>query len=380
MRLTEVRFCRFKSLAGESVRLGSSTVLIGANATGKSNVLDGLRLLSEGLRAKDFASAVHARGGIIHLAWKGQDAGDVELVGCFEEGDKRFEWSVLLRREGHDFVAHERVFDCSAGPKTRILSSDKGLGSWWSGTGPEGKEIVLRALEPTTCALAAAAADASFAARGVAEFVQRWGFFDPSPVWLRRASSDLESSRLDPLGRDLAARLYTLRRSEPAVFERILAAAQDVLGVPAGIHFVPSEDNDRVFFLQQEPGLKYRVHQVGASSGTLRMLALLTALLGDRDRSLVGIEEPENYVHPGALAAFADLLSEASGRTQVVVTTHSPLLLDHMDDPAAIRVVRRDQGEGTKVHEEDNPDGVRRALEESGFGLGEFYESSGFGA
>ena len=63
-----------------------------------------------------------------------------------------------------------------------------------------------------------------------------------------------------------------------------------------------------------------------------------------------------------------------------MVTTHSPLLLDFLNEPAAVRVVQRLGDGGTSVSKRENLDGVRRALEESGFGLGEFYETKGFGA
>ena len=109
------------------------------------------------------------------------------------------------------------------------------------------------------------------------------------------------------------------------------------------------------------------------------MLALMTAILGEPEASLVGIEEPENHIHPSALGAFAEYLRKASERVQIAVTTHSPLLLDHIDDPDSVCVVTRTK-EGTQVHREKNAEAIRRALEESGFGLGEFYETKGFGA
>ena len=62
-----------------------------------------------------------------------------------------------------------------------------------------------------------------------------------------------------------------------------------------------------------------------------------------------------------------------------MITTHSPMLLDIINDPAAIFVVKRDQLEGTIIIKEKNPEGVLKALEASGFGLGEYYETRGFG-
>ena len=59
------------------------------------------------------------------------------------------------------------------------------------------------------------------------------------------------------------------------------------------------------------------------SDGTLRMLAMLTILYQDPPQFLVGLEEPELAIHPGAMAVLADTIKEASLRGQVVVTTHS---------------------------------------------------------
>ena len=159
-----------------------------------------------------------------------------------------------------------------------------------------------------------------------------------------------------------------------------MSATQSVLGLPSQIDLRESRDSeDRVYFVQHEPGLKFPVHQFGASSGTLRMLALMTALFGEPGSNLIGIEEPENHVHPTALAAFAEYLLRARDRVQILVTTHSPLLLDFLNEPGAVCVVRHTDQDGTRVTRESNAEAVRQALEVSGFGLGEFYETKGFG-
>ena len=110
------------------------------------------------------------------------------------------------------------------------------------------------------------------------------------------------------------------------------------------------------------------------------MLALMTALLGEPEANLVGIEEPENYIHPTALSSFVEHVRAAQERVQFLVTTHSPLLLSYLDDPGAVRVVQRHGAEGTTVMREKDPGAVRRALDASGFDLGEFYQTKGFGA
>lgn len=218
----------------------------------------------------------------------------------------------------------------------------------------------------------------SFPARHVADFVARWGFSDPNPFLLRRDWTGLDAGRFDPYGRNLGETLYTLNETRPEVFESIVEATRDVLGLPSAIE--PRETDGRFYFVQSEPGLQYTVHQMGVSSGTLRMLALMTALHAEPSANLVGIEEPENYIHPTALAAFTEYLRSHSGRVQFMATTHSPLLLDYLGDPSAVRIVQRNAQGATTVSPMTDGADVRRALEESGFGLGAFHETKGFGA
>lgn len=73
------------------------------------------------------------------------------------------------------------------------------------------------------------------------------------------------------------------------------------------------------------------------------MLAILVALYQTPAPPLIVIEEPEANLHPGALGVLADVIKEASLRTQVIITTHSPDLIDHFD-PEVIRVVERVDG------------------------------------
>lgn len=376
MKLLTFKALRYRSLRDESVELRDLNLFIGTNASGKSTILDALRFLHEGVQERDFRQPAFSRGGIVHLAWKGEEARQIELTIRLEDAGKKYEWGIRLTREGYEFSVQENVYELpsDSAPK-HLLHADSGTGWWWSAD-KAGERITLKQ-GPTTCALAAAAADAAFPARGVAEFVSRWGFFDPNPFLLRRDWANLDSSHFDPYGRNLGERLYSLHKSSSEIFSQIVSATKSVLGLPTNIETRESED--RFYFVQTELGLQYPVHQMGVSSGTLRMLALMTALFGEAGTNLIGIEEPENHIHPTALASFAEYLLKARERVQILVTTHSPLLLDFLNEPAAVCVVRHTDQLGTRVTREQNADAIRQALEASGFGLGEFYETKGFG-
>ena len=374
MKLLKLHAERYRSIRDAEIEFGDLDLFIGANASGKSTILDALRFLQEGVQARDFRTPVYSRGGFAHLAWKGQESSEVRLSVrvAGEDDGKPYEWSVRLIRNAHDFYVVEQLYGGSS--PAMLLHADNGEGFWRFGYGGS----VKLAQEPTSCALAAAAADASFPARALADFVNRWGFFDPNPFLLRHDWGMRDSGRFDPYGRNLAETLHSMMITSPDLFHRIVDATRSIVGLPSRIGTMEIEG--RFYFTQEEPGLQSRVHQMGVSSGTLRTLALMTALYGHPEANLLGIEEPENYVHPGALSSLVEHLLDARGRVQIMMTTHSPMLLDLFDDPAAVRVVSRGEAAGTTVENPKNGDDVRRALEASGFGVGEFYETTGFGA
>ena len=373
MKLLRLKAKNYRSLRDVSIDLEDFSVFIGANASGKSTILDALRFLHDGVHARDFEGAVFSRGGILNLAWKGEEAHQIDLTVTLLDDGERIEWSVQITRQGFQFHVAERVerFPPQSPPSV-LLEADRGDGWWWSGSTNERVELKQSS---TACALAAASADANFPARDIANFVRRWGFFDPNPFLLRRDWSGLESSRFDHYGRNLAETLHALA---PDVRERIRSATHDIVGLPTEID--TRETEDRFYFVQEEEDLEFPVHQMGVSSGTLRILALMTALHGEPGANLMGIEEPENYVHPSALSAFVEYLRDARERVRFMVTTHSPLLLDLLNEPKAVCVVQRQGGQGTAVSRQSNSDGIRRALAESGFSLGEYYQTRGFGA
>jgi len=374
MKIRSLTARNYRSIRDATIELGDLSLFIGANATGKSAILDALRLLSEAVRWRDFRGPVYSRGGFLNLAWKGAEADRVELTVAME-GERHFEWSVALARHGHDLTVTESVYETPQGsPRRELLRAKSGRGSWWSG---EKAASVNLLQEASVCALAAASADASFPARQVAEFVSQWSFFDPSPFLLRRDWNLPNAVGFDPYGRNLGETLYNLRNAHPEVFDQVVEATRSIVGLPDEI--VPREAEDRFYFVQREPGLQFPVNQMGVSSGTLRVLALMTALYGQPGTALIGIEEPENYIHPTALEALVAHIHSALESTQFLITTHSSLLLSYLDDPAAVSVVKRDEHLGAIIRKERDPEGVRKGLEASGFGLGEYHETKGFG-
>jgi len=110
------------------------------------------------------------------------------------------------------------------------------------------------------------------------------------------------------------------------------------------------------------------------SDGTLRVLGLLLAVFQQPPPSLLIIEEPEATIHPGALGLMSDLIQIAINKTQVVVTTHSPELLDmKWIEERHLRLVSWEDGQ-TRVWRVSQ--GARRALQEHLMGAGEMLRTN----
>jgi len=109
------------------------------------------------------------------------------------------------------------------------------------------------------------------------------------------------------------------------------------------------------------------------SDGTLRLLGLLVALFQDPPPPFIVIEEPELTIHPGALSVLAELMLEATQRTSLLVTTHSPEFIDSLPIECirAVEVIN-----GVTIVDEVNEQ-QRRAVSEGLFSPGELHRMEG---
>jgi predicted ATPase len=100
-----------------------------------------------------------------------------------------------------------------------------------------------------------------------------------------------------------------------------------------------------------------------ASDGTLKMLAYLTVLYDLAPPQLVGIEEPENHLHPRLLPELAEECRTASARTQLMVTTHSPFFINGLQ-PEEVWILHRNQQGYTQATRAADIQGIKEFMEE----------------
>ena len=170
-----------------------------------------------------------------------------------------------------------------------------------------------------------------------------WLFFYFEPRERMRAAGPVKETRhMGLMGEDLAAFLNTLKTADPRQFRGIQRALGMLVPNIDGID-VDVTDLGEVELRLQEGGVSVPARVL--SEGTLRLLGLLALAGVGKPPALVGLEEPENGVHPRRIESIAKMFHtrEHLGQSQHIVTTHSPLLVELL--PAeSLFAVRRKQG------------------------------------
>ena len=172
--------------------------------------------------------------------------------------------------------------------------------------------------------------------------LESWLFFYLEPRERMRAANPVKEVRnIGLMGEDLAAFLNTMKATDERQFKGIEKALTLLMPNIDGIEVDVSDRGDVELRLKEgDVAFPARV----LSEGTLRMLGLL-ALTVDQAPALVGFEEPENGVHPRRIPLIAELFKtqEVLKKTQYVVTTHSPVLPDVLDDSSLFVMNRIDR-------------------------------------
>lgn len=171
--------------------------------------------------------------------------------------------------------------------------------------------------------------------------LESWLFFYFEPRERMRAANPVKEVRhIGLMGEELAAFLNTMKATDARQFKGVEKALRALMPNVDGIE-VDVSDLGEVELRLKEGGVAIPARVL--SEGTLRMLGLL-ALTGVEDSpALVGFEEPENGIHPRRIQLIAELLKtqEVLNQTQHIVTTHSPILPDLLEDDSLFAVCRR---------------------------------------
>jgi predicted ATPase len=317
----------YKSIKECSVPLGALTFLVGQNGAGKSNFLDALRLVSDGLNTS-LEHAMRERGGLnevrrrssghpthfgIRLEWELADG--TNGIYAFRVGSQKKGGFEIQREECRVFTTDMQEY------YYRVECGE--VKSTSSAVSPPASDDRLY--------LVAAAGLPPF--RPIYEALSHMGFYNLNPDEIREPQPPDPGEVLKRDGSNLASVLGMLERGGD--IGRIVELLSKVVPGITSIDVKHVGNKETLEFRQLVGTNKdpWRFLAENMSDGTLRALGVLTALFQSSREDgagvpLVGIEEPETAVHPGAAAVLRDGIRMAAEKTQVLVTSHSPDLLD----------------------------------------------------
>lgn len=344
--LTRVRLKHYKSIAACDVELGNLCFLVGPNGSGKSNFLDALRFVAESLRYS-LDHAIRDRGGIQEI--RRRSGGHPTHLGIrldFRLAQGTFghlAFNVGAKKKGAYSVQREECWVYEPSTALHHYRVDSGEVEASFSPAPVAAKDRLY--------LVSVSSVKSF--RPVFEALAGMGFYNLNPQALRDLQPPDPGELLNRDGSNVASVLSVLAERAPELKQRIEEYLAQVVPGVDGVERVAASNKETLRFRQEVRGATYpwRFESASMSDGTLRALGVLVALFHrsaqlDAGRHLIGIEEPEVALHPAAAGVLIDALRDAQQHSQILVTSHSPDLLDNEEIPdEAIRAVVADQGE-----------------------------------
>lgn len=346
---------------GTSLDLKSLNVLIGPNGAGKSNLIEALALMRA--TPGDLRAVVRRGGGIGEWIWKGapHQTARIELMAKYPKGQKPLRHMLAFRAEKQAFVLEdERIENATPWPgeiepyffyryqhgnpvvntvneKQRRLSKesvDADLSILAQRRDPDLYPELSYLCENYECV----------------RIYREWAF-GRNTIFREPQKADMRNDRLEEDFSNLGLFLNRLRQ-KPKAKNAILSSLRDLYDGVSDFDVIVEGGTVQVFFTEGD----FAIPATRLSDGTLRYLCLLAILCDPSPPPLICIEEPELGLHPDILPKLADLLIAASERTQIIITTHSDILVDAMTErPEAVVVCEKTAGKTSlrRLHKDE---------------------------
>jgi predicted ATPase len=337
----------YKSIAVCNVELGDLTFLVGPNGSGKSNFLDALRFVADALRTS-LDHAMRDRGGIneVRRRSKGHPTHfGIRLEFSLPTGQTgHYAFRIGARSGGGYEVQNEECAVDAVEPLLPVATFEVRSGLVFASSVESPAPAQSDRLYLVT-----ASGRPEF--RPVFDNLSRMGFYNLNPDRVKELQKPDQGDLLARDGGNIASVIDQMEKRRDPSKDRIQEYLAKVVPGIRGVTHKGMGGMETLEFRQSVPGdpNPWKFPAPSMSDGTLRALGILVALLqswnGNRsDVPLVGIEEPEVALHPAAAGVVLDALRESSERTQVIITSHSPDLLDdeRLSIESILAVVARD--------------------------------------
>lgn len=334
----------------ETLELQGLNVLVGPNGSGKSNLLEVFSLLRSA--ATDLRTAIARGGGAAEWVWKGAPGAaallDVVLgmpgraqtlrhVLAFRAAQQGFAIEDERIENEHPQEGQEKPYFFYRFQEGRPMINlvDGGSRHLTKESVDLDRSILVQRRDPDSFPEITRLAEAYDRLR----LYREWSFGRDS-VLRQPQRADLRTDRLEEDFSNLGLFLNRLRR-QPKAKAAVLAGLRDLYEGLTDFDVSVEGGTVQVFFTEGE----FTIPATRLSDGTVRYLCLLAMLCDPDPPPFIGIEEPELGLHPDLLPKVADLLVAASQHTQIVVTTHSDILIDALTErPDSVVIVEKHAG------------------------------------
>lgn len=310
----------FKSIGDrQDIPMGPLVVLVGPNASGKSSIIESLALL-KATSEHSLRVALERFGGYESAVWG-------------SETDRNIAFAVTSIKTAYELeIKYEKGSEVASEKFKGSPQDFERHGAFMRHEGPH------YALDPGRSTLAQYP---EFAGLWPDAF-RSWAFHHFNPRGMRAAQKIEKQYLLSETGNNLSTVLHTLFSDRDPAFEEIEEFLKGIVPTVERL-LSPIEGEARTYAAIREKGVPNEIGSWAMSYGTLFGLALGAALISPKPASLIAIEAPDTELHPYLMEDIAEALLAASERSQVIITTHSPYLLNHLPAESVI-VVEKENG------------------------------------
>ncbi|SEO46356.1 AAA family ATPase [Pseudomonas sp. Snoq117.2] len=340
--------------SAEALALGPLNVIIGPNGSGKSNLLEAVALLQSA--PDQLLKPIREGGGVhdwLHKDSPGTPEASLEIVIESPRGPQPLRYRLAFTAVGQRFeLVDERIENqkpTKDHPRPYFYYQFNG-GRPVLNVNGETRSLQQQDIDLQTSILAQRRDPDQYPEiTYLGQILRRirlyreWSFGRYTAPRLPQ-KTDLPSQHLEPDCSNLAMVLSRLRR-DPVLKRRLLEALQVLYAGIDDYDLQIDGSTVQVFFHEG----RRAIPATRLSDGTLRYLCLLAVLCHPEPPPLVCIEEPELGLHPDVLPTLAELLKEAATRSQLIVTTHSDVLIDALSDCPEAVVIAEKSEKGTQL-------------------------------
>ncbi|MCY4318649.1 MAG: AAA family ATPase [Alphaproteobacteria bacterium] len=386
-RIERLTVRNFRAMANVDInKLTPLTVLLGPNGSGKSTVFDVFAFLSEcfqnGLRhawdrrgrARELKTRGHTGPIMIEIRYRERATAPKTPLITYHLEIEEENGKPLVQKEWLQWSRKGR------GRPFRFMEYEKGAGRVVSGEMPDEQDQRLDDVPLSSADTLAVSALGQLAENprvvALRDFVMGWHLSYLSTDEPRRQPETGPHEQLSRTGGNLANVIQYLSEQHPGNLESIFTKLRE--RVPR-IEKVTADlmPDGRLLLQIKDAPFDDPVMARFASDGTLKMLAYLVLLHDPEKPPFLGIEEPENFLHPRLLQGLAEECRAAAATTQVLVTTHSPFFLNALR-PEEVRMLWRDEQGHTRCDRIAEDERIV-AFVEAGAQLGDLWMEQQFG-